>query len=170
MRLSFIELIALIFTALAGVAASVQAFVSWNTRDEVARAIVFSERLEACADMMAAVNFVTFRSTPEARERLSNGPAANLYFTEFFLGYEAVRAGADASAVFRPLEARFQSAAAAYKIVMPEDLAPTIAFFERVVQIDVMNGGTLPKPEFLKYLEKVDDNAEILISACRELA
>jgi hypothetical protein len=51
-RLSFVEIIAVLFTGIAGLASAAQAYVSWETRGEVSRAIVFAERIDACAKVM----------------------------------------------------------------------------------------------------------------------
>ena len=166
-NLSFIEFLALVFTALAGVAASIQAYVSWQTRDEVARAIIFSERIDACADMLASIEFLADKADEDGRQAVQDSPPDHVYYTEHFLGYDAVRG--DTAAVFRPVEARFQAAAAAFKIVMPDDMTPTVEFFERVVQNDVLLGGRQDDGPFLEYLTEVDRQARMILDACRSL-
>ena len=46
-NLTVTELVAIIFAGLAGIASAVQAYVSWETRGEVSRAIVFAQRIAA---------------------------------------------------------------------------------------------------------------------------
>lgn len=166
MRLSFIELLALAFTGLAGVAASVQAYVAWQTREEVANAIIFAERIDACANMLASIEFVVDRADPESREKVA-ASTRPYYRPEYFLGYDAVSNGIEP--VHRPLLASFQKAASAYKIVMPAETAAAVEFFERVVRREVPAGGEVSGPDFAAYLAEIDRRAAELTAACRAL-
>lgn len=167
-RLSFIEVLALVFAAIAGLAASVQAYVSWVARDEVARAIIFSERIDACADMIAAIDFVARKARPEARDRLLASDRQTFFRPEYFLGFSAVRS--DPAAVHRTAETRFQEASAAFRIVMPQELEEPTDFLAVVIQDEVLLGGEVSREDFIAYLEVIDENAKRITDACRALA
>ncbi|MEL6318758.1 MAG: hypothetical protein AAFR16_14090 [Pseudomonadota bacterium] len=168
MRLSTIEFLALLFTGVAGAASAVQAYVSWNTRDEVSRAIVFAQQIDACANMLASIAFVTDKADAETRAQVRAADRRALYRPEFFFGPEAMRSGVGQA--HRPLVARFEVAASTFKIVMPEELEPTVVFFERVVRREVTSGGGVAPAAFAEYLAEIDRNAQVLVTACRRVA
>ena len=73
--MSFIEFVAILFAAMAGLASAVQAYVSWETRGEVSRAIVFAQRIDACAKLLASIEPFVAKARSDGRAIVEGGAA-----------------------------------------------------------------------------------------------
>lgn len=166
MRLSFIELLAVFFAALAGVASAVQAYVSWETRGEVSRAIVFAERIDACAEMIAALQPFVVKARPEARARVAGGSADGRYSLPAF--YYRTSSGSPAFRdAYGPQIERVRVAAAGVSIVMPASAQKHLAYFERALGGDIAEGKFFSQSEMLRWLERLEAEVDGLTAECR---
>lgn len=167
-NLSFIEMMALTFTAVAALASAVQAFVSYETRGEVSRAIIFAERIDACAAALVAIEPFAAKATEQERAVVAGGAADGRYsLTTFYYRIPSGNAAFDAKHGPR-LEA-WRSARAAVSIVLPLEFAELSAFFDRLIGVDIPSGNLMDQSEMLAELERVDANAAAFTEACRKL-
>lgn len=166
--LSFVEMMALVFAGLAGIASAVQAFVSFETRGEVARAIVFAERIDACAGVMVAIEPFVAKARPEARKLVEGGDPGGRYSLPG-LYYRTSSGNPAFNAAHDPLVDRWRIAYAAFSIVLPEGVRERGAFFERAIVEDVPAGAFMSQAEMLHWLEAFDREAAALKADCRSL-
>lgn len=166
--LTVIEFFALFFTGVAGLAAAIQAYVTYETRGEVTRAIIFSEQINACADLMSALDPITAEATEEKRARLlENGRPDADYFPAlyYFPGGTTSEAFAQRH---RDILRDWNRASAAFKIVMPQSFEPRVVFFDQVVRERMTDyGDPMNREEFVKWLERIDMEADRLVESCR---
>lgn len=173
MRLSFIEVMALAFTGLAGAATAVQAYVSWETRGEVARAIVFSERIDACAGVLGVLDFIAAKTRSEDLARLrdafaaSDGRRVDPVMSSYFHPNGTISASAVEGQEARLAAWRF--AARTYRIVMPAEAAAEVDFFDRVLSEEIWVYAPQPGDAFLARLEEFDRRIAAIDRRCRGL-
>ncbi|MCI4661863.1 MAG: hypothetical protein MRY63_08610 [Neomegalonema sp.] len=168
-KLSFIEMIALAFTGLAGIASAVQAYVSYETRGEVSRAIVFSERIDACSDVLVAIEpFV--RKAAETRPAIEGKPASGegrYSLPGLFYGQSA-----GSSAFKSRHEPRLQDWERAYstfKIVLPEAFQPAGSYFNGLITRQIEDANFLDRGEMITTLREIEQQAQALTGQCRQL-
>lgn len=166
--LSMIEFMALMFTGLAGVASAVQAYVSYETRGEVARAIVFSERITACADALSAIEPFRRKAGPEWRERISNARRTG-YYSLAGLYYAQTPGSPGFKAVHEPRIAAWRDAYARFAIVLPPELAASGAFFDQAITVDMAEIEGVDQATIVTWLERFDREAIALAEGCRGL-
>lgn len=168
MRLTFVEIVAMMFTAVAALASAVQAFISFETRGEVARAIVFAERIDACAAVLSTIQPLTAKAGPDSRAKVAGGAADGRYSLPGF--YYRQSAGNPAfEARHGPLVESWRTAAAAFSIVMPPETAARLALFDQAITVDLPAGAFMSREEMIAWLEAVDDGAAALAEDCRAL-
>lgn len=168
MKLSIIELVAVLFTGVAGAASAVQAYVSWETRGEVSRAIVFAERLDACAEALAAIQPFVEKAGPEGRELVASGDADGRYSLPAY--YYRVSAGTPKfDAEHMPRVERWRRASAALAIVAPNNVEERVGYFETVIAEEIEAGKYMSQAEMIAWLQKMDDEATALKEECRAL-
>lgn len=166
MRLSSVEMIALLFAAIAGLASAVQAYVSWETRGEVSRAIVFAERIDACADLIAALRPFAAEAGEEGRARVASGSADGRYsLPAFFYGQSAGTPGFRSA--HEPRIDVLRSASAAVSIVLPGDAQARVDYFERALAQEIPEANYMAQAEMIAWLERLDREIAGLTGDCR---
>lgn len=166
--LSFVEITAVLFAGMAGIASAIQAYVSFETRGEVARAIVFAERIDACAGVMVAIEPFVAKARPEARKLVEGGDPGGRYSLPGL--YYRTSSGSPAfDAAHDPLVDRWRIAYAAFSIVLPEEVRARGAYFDRVIVDDLPAGAFMSQAEMLDWLETLDREAAALTADCRSL-
>lgn len=168
MKLSFIELVAVLFTGVAGLASAVQAYVSWETRGEVSRAIVFAERLDACAEALAAIQPFAEKARPEAREVVAGGAADGQYSLPAYF-YRTSAGSPVFDSEHAPRVERWRRAAAALGIVAPDSVETRVGYFDGVIAKEIEAGEYMSQAEMLAWLERMDAEAAGLKDECRAL-
>ena len=166
MRLSTIEMVAVFFAALAGVASAVQAFVSWETRGEVSRAIVFAERIDACAEMIAALQPFVVKARPAAREKVSQGDAEARYSLPSYY-YRSSAGNAGFRDAHGPKIDRVRVASAAVSIVLQASAQERLSYFEGALGGDIEEGAFMSQGQMLNWLERLDAEVAALTADCR---
>ncbi len=166
--MSFVELIAVSFAAIAGLASGVQAYVSWETRGEVSRAIVFAQRLDACARVLASIEPFVAKARADGRATVAKGSASGRYsLPGYYYGQSS------GNAAFRqqhdPRVDAWRGAAAALRIVTDGSALQRVAFFDRVIVTDIPAGIFMSQDEMLALLKEMDVQAEGLAKDCRAL-
>ena len=167
-RLSFVELIAVLFTGIAGLASAVQAYVSWETRGEVSRAIVFAQRIDACSKVMASIEPFVAKARSEGRAAISGGPSLGRYSLPQYY-YRRSAGNADFKAAHNPRVEKWRVASAAFLIVSPIGAKEQVAFFDRVITKEIAEGQFMNRPELITWLEKVESKALEMTKGCRSL-
>ena len=167
-NLSFIEMMALTFTAVAALASAVQAFVSFETRGEVSRAIVFSERISACSAAQVAIEPFAAKATDQARAVVANGPADGRYSLSSYY-YRTPSGNAAFEAAHGPQLAAWRAAHAMTTIVLPPEFAEHTDFFDQLIGVDIPAGNFMDQAEMLAKLERLDSAKAAFIEACRNL-
>lgn len=167
-RLTFIEFMAMIFTALAAAATGVQAFVSWETRNEVARAIVFAERIDACTRVISAMEPLTERATVSWRESVAQSERDGINPTLFFSPMLAAPQNGGPT-LHEQMLREWKRAATAFRLVMPLEDRQQIAYFDTQLRREMVRYESIPKAEFVAWLEAVDAAAAALEERCRRL-
>ena len=166
--LSFVELIAVLFTGIAGMASAVQAYVSWETRGEVSRAIVFAERIDACAKVMAAIEPFVAKARSEGRVRVASGQKDGRYsLPSFYYRQSAGNAAFDAK--HKPRVEKWREASATFLIVSPEGAKDHVAFFDQVITKEIAEGRFMSQPELVTWLEQLEEKSHALTKGCRRL-
>lgn len=168
--LTFIEFMALVFTGVAGIASAIQAYVSYETRGEVARAIVFAERISACAGMMAAIEPFRHKASPEGRAKVEAGSGdgrysiTGLYYGQF-VGSPAVEQ------LHGPRVQAWRDAYARVSIVLPDEVRERAEVFDQAIARDFYDQalGSMAQGELVAWLERFDREAEALAEECRGL-
>lgn len=168
MRLSFVEMIALLFTGVAGLASAVQAYVTWETRGEVSRAIVFAERIDACAKVLAAIEPIVAKARPEGRVLVRKGQPDGRYSLPM-LFYQQSSGNAAFDAKHDPLINTWRIAAAEFRIVSPEETNGAVEFFEHVITKEIEQGSFMNRAEMIAWLEEVEAKSQELVKGCRGL-
>ena len=167
-RLSFVEIIAVLFTGIAGLASAAQAYVSWETRGEVSRAIVFSERIDACAKIMAAIDpFVAKARSGERAALVSGGSSERYSLPRYYYGQSSGNSAFDAE--HNPRLESWRVAAAAFRIVSPDGADDQIGFFDRVITTEIEQGRFMSQSELVTWLERLEAKSEELTKICRGL-
>ena len=166
--MSFVEFIAVVFAGLAGLASAVQAYVSWETRGEVSRAIVYAQRIDACSKLLAAVDPFVAKARAEGRALVAKGKADGRYSLPAY--YYRMSSG---NAAFEARHgARVQNwrvAAAAFRIVAPESGLAQVAFFDKAITKDIPEGRFMNQADMLEWLTQMEANATALTQDCRRL-
>lgn len=168
-RLSFIELSALMFTGVAGLGSAVQAYVSWETRGEVARAIVFAQRIDACSELMSAIEPFAAKARPEGRAMVARG-AAEAQYSLPQLYYTMSSGNAAFEAAHGQHIDKWRIAAAAFKIVSTEGSEDRLAYFDNVITREISEGTFMTQSEMLIWLERLESETDKLVKSCRGLA
>ena len=168
-NLTVTEFIAILFAGLAGLASAVQAYVSWETRGEVSRAIVFAQRIDACAKVMAAIEPFVAQARPRARAVVAKGQADGRYSLPSY--YYRMSAG---NAAFRakhgPRVADWRVASSALQIVTPSKKSEElITFFDNALTKEIEAGRFMNQAEMIAWLEKLEASANTLKQDCRGL-
>jgi hypothetical protein len=167
-RLSFVEVIAVLFAGLAGLASGIQAYVSWETRGEVSRAIVFAQRIDACARVMAAIEPFVAKSRADGRALVASGTADGRYsLPNYYYGGPSGNAAFDAR--HDPLVDKWRVASAAFLIVSPDSSEEPVAYFDRVITKEIGEGRYMTQAEMVAWLQKMDTNAQVMLKDCRGL-
>jgi hypothetical protein len=167
-HLSFVEVVALLFAGIAGLASGVQAYVSWETRGEVSRAIVFAQRIDACAQVMAAIEPVVAKARAQGREIVKKGSAdGNYSLTNYYYGMPSGNAGF--SAKHDPLVDKWRVASAAFLIVSPDHTEEVVSYFDHAITKDIPSGSHMTQAEMIAWLEKIDAQAQLMLKDCRGL-
>lgn len=164
--LTMIEIIALVFTAVAAGAAVMQSYVIWETRGEVARMIVFSERIEACAETMAALRPFTAETGPDGQERVAGGQSSGRYSLPAFF-YRTSAGNPAFDAAHEPRLDRWRLAKARFDVVMPDDARETAVFLDRAIDKDIAEGAFMSQAEMLDWMRTFEQQAEGLAADCR---
>jgi len=167
-RLSFVEMIAILFTGVAGLASAVQAYVSWETRGEVSRAIVFAQRIDACAKVMAAIEPLVAKARPEGRAVVAKGRADGRYSLPAYY-YRQSSGNPVFDAKHDPLVQKWRVASAAFLIVSPDRTEDLVAFFDRVITKEIPDGKFMSQAEMLVWLERLEAQSQGLLKDCRGL-
>ncbi|MBU2583383.1 MAG: hypothetical protein KJ622_16870 [Alphaproteobacteria bacterium] len=166
--LSFVEMIALLFTGVAGLASAVQAYVSWDTRGEVSRAIVFAERIDACAKVLAAIEPFVAKARTEGRALVAKGQPEGRYSLPMYY-YQQSSGNAAFEARHDPAIERWRMASAEFRIVSPDGENHAVDFFDRVITKEIEKGEFMNQIELLTWLETVDAKSQELVKGCRGL-
>lgn len=168
-RLTVIEVFALFFTGLAGLAAAVQAYVIYDTRGELADKMVFAQRLNVCAELLTALDPVVSMASDERRAVvLDNEQPDAAYFPAvyFFPGSASPEL---LEARHMDIVAKWVRAASAFVIVMPEEIRPRIAYFDRIMKEEMIAyGQPMTAADFAEWLRRIDAEAQELIASCRQ--
>ncbi len=166
--LSFIEIIAVLFTGLAGLASATQAYVSWETRGEVSRAIVFAQRIDACAKILAAIDPFVAKAGSEERKAVINGPSQERYsLTRYY--YDGPAGNPSFDAEHTPRVERWRVASAAFQIVSPEGADEQIGYFDQIITKEIEQGRFMDKGELVTWLERLEAKSRELTAVCRGL-
>ncbi|MBI1385770.1 MAG: hypothetical protein GC150_12745 [Rhizobiales bacterium] len=164
--LSTVELMAVLFTGIAGLASAVQAYVSWETRGEVSRAIVFAQRIDACSKAMAAIEPFVAKARAEGRAIVASGqPGGNYSLPQYF--YRMAAGSASFEAEHNPRVGAWRIAAAAYRIVSPAGAQEAVEDLDRAITVDIAEGRYMDQAEMLAWLEGLEANADRLTATCR---
>jgi hypothetical protein len=167
-RLSFVEIVAVLFTGVAGLASGVQAYVSWETRGEVSRAIVFAQRIDACAKVMAAIEPFVAKARPEGRAVVASGTADGQYsLPNYYYLMSSGNAAFDAK--HEPLVDKWRVASAAFQIVSADRTEEVVAYFDHAITKDIPEGRYMSQAEMIMWLEKLDAQSQTLLKDCRGL-
>ncbi len=166
--LSFVELIAVLFTGIAGLASAMQAYVSWETRGEVSRAIVFAQLIDACTKVMAAIDPFVAKARADGRALVSNGQADGRYsLPQYYYRQSSGNAGFNAK--HNPRIERWRVAAAAFRIVSPEGAKDQVRFFDQVITKEIPAGRFMSQSQMVTWLEQLETKSEELAQGCRNL-
>ncbi len=167
-RLSFVETIALFFAGIAGLASAVQAYISFETRGEVSRAIVFAERLDACSQVLAVIDPFIRKASTEARDTLVRGPKADRYSLPRY--YYKLSSGNQAfEAKHGPSVEKWRVSSAAFLIVNPQNAHEVIKYFDKIITREIEEGKFMSQVELIKWLENLDNQSQKLFKVCRNL-
>lgn len=168
-NLTVTEMVAILFAGIAGIASAVQAYVSWETRGEVSRAIVFAQRIDACSKVLAALEPFADKADKDARAVVAKGKADGRYSLPGYF-YKMSSGNAAFNAKHDPRVAEWRLASAALDIVIPtQTTAQRIAYFDNVITKEIEAGSFMNQAEMLQWLEKFESNAEALKHDCRAL-
>lgn len=166
--LSFIEIIAVLFTGIAGLASATQAYVSWETRGEVSRAIVFAERIDACAKILAAIDPFVAKARSDDRKALINGQSRERYsLPRYYYGGSSGNPAFDAA--HDPHVERWRVASAAFQIVSPDGADEQVAFFDQIITKEIEQGRFMDKGELVTWLDRLETKSQELTEVCRGL-
>lgn len=167
-RLSPVELVAIIFTGVAGLGSAVQGYVSWETRGEVSRAIVFAQRIDACSQVMAAIEPFAAMARPEGRALVASGQADGQYsLPNYYYTMSSGNAAFDAK--HEPLIDKWRVASAAFRIVSADRTEEVVAYFDHAITRDIPEGRYMSQAEMIAWLEKLDGQSQTLLKDCRGL-
>ncbi|MEM9029056.1 MAG: hypothetical protein AAGC70_11870 [Pseudomonadota bacterium] len=167
-NLSAVEFIAILFAGLAGIASAVQAYVSWETRGEVSRAIVFAERIDACSKVLAALDPFVAKARAEGRERVARGAPDGRYSLNRY--YYRMSSGNTAfDAVHGPRIEAWRVAAAAFSIVGPPGSEGRLAYLNKAIAEDIEAGKFMNQAEMLAWLERLEIETKALKQGCRSI-
>jgi hypothetical protein len=167
-RLSFVEVVAVLFAGLAGLASGIQAYVSWETRGEVSRAIVFAQRIDACSRVMAAIEPFVAKARADGRALVASGGADGRYSLPIlYFGQSSGNAAFDAE--IAPLIDKWRVASAAFLIVTPRSTDGLVADVDKAITKDIEDGKPMSQAEVLLWLEQLDAKAQKLMQHCRSL-
>jgi len=166
--LSFVEFIALLFTGVAGLASAVQAYVSWDTRGEVSRAIVFAQRIDACARVVAAIEPFVAKARSEGRELVATGSADGRYsLPQYYYRQSSGNAAFDMR--HGPRVQSWREAAAAFLIVTPDGGQDQIAFFDKAITMEIPAGKFMSQAEMISWLGELEGAANGITTKCRQM-
>ncbi len=167
-NLSFVEIVAVLFTGIAGLASAAQAYVSWETRGEVSRAIVFAQRIDACAKVMAAIDPFVAKARAEGRAVMANGPPDGRYsLPAYYYGRSSGNAAFDAQ--HDPRVEAWRVASAAFLIVSSSGAEERVAFFDYVIIKEIEEGRFMSQKEMIGWLENMEASSRELLKDCRSL-
>ncbi|MGI9425205.1 MAG: hypothetical protein ACR2PA_18570 [Hyphomicrobiaceae bacterium] len=164
--LSLVELIAVVFAGIAGLASGVQAYVSWETRGEVSRAIVFAQRIDSCAKVMAALEPFVAKARPEGRAVVAAGQANGRYSLPAYY-YRQSSGNAGFRAKHGPRVEKWRVASAGYQIISPKDSAKRLAFFDRLITREIEEGRFMSQADLISWLEQLETKTTELMQDCR---
>jgi hypothetical protein len=167
-RLSLVEVVALLFAAIAGLASGVQAYVSWDTRGEVSRAIVFAQRIDACAKVMAAIEPFVAKAGPEGRKLVAGGEADGRYSLPIYY-YQMSSGNAAFDAKHEPLVDKWRVASAEFLIVSPDATEEVVRYFDHAITKEIPEGRYMSQAEMLAWLEGLEAQSQSLLKDCRGL-
>ena len=167
-NLSFVEIIAVLFTGIAGLASAAQAYVSWETRGEVSRAIVFAQRIDACAKVMAAIDPFVAKARTQGRAVVKNGPPDGRYSLPAYY-YGKSSGNAAFAAEHNPRVEEWRVASAAFLIVSPGGAEEKVAFFDHVITKEIEEGRFMSQKEMIAWLENLEAKSHELLRDCRSL-
>jgi hypothetical protein len=165
-RLSSVEMIAILFAGIAGLASAVQAYVSWETRGEVSRAIVFAQRIDACAKVMAAIEPFVAKARPEGRAIVATGQADGRYSLPTYY-YMTSSGNAAFDAKHEPLVDKWRVASAAFLIVSADRTEEVVTYFDHAITKEIPEGSYMSQAEMIAWLEKLDAQSQALLKDCR---
>ncbi len=168
-NLTVTELVAIVFAGLAGVASAVQAYVSWETRGEVSRAIVFAQRIDACSKVMAAIEPLLDKARADGRAIVAKGQPNGRYSLNRFY-YNLPSGNAAFKARHGPRVENWRVASAALQIVAPtKSMEQRITYFNRAITKDIEAGKFMSQATLMTWLEDFEANAQALQQDCRGL-
>lgn len=168
-RLSLVELVAVLFAGIAGLASAVQAYVSWETRGEVSRAIVFAQRIDACAKVFAAIEPFVAKARGEGRKVVAGGSANGRYsLPQYYYQQSSSNAGFDVA--HDPRVQTWREASAAFLIVSPLEATTHIKYFDDAITKEIPAGQFMNQAELINWLENMEGKAEELTRVCRNLS
>lgn len=168
-NLTVTELVAIVFAGLAGVASAVQAYVSWETRGEVSRAIVFAQRIDACSKVMAAIEPLLDKARADGRAIVAKGQPDGRYALNRFY-YQLPSGNAAFKAKHGPRVEKWRVASASLQIVAPtKSMEERINYFNRAIVKDIEAGKFMSQAEMIAWLETFESSAEALKQDCRGL-
>jgi len=167
-RLSFVELVALMFAGLAGLASAIQAYVSWETRGEVSRAIVFAERIDACSKVLAVIHPFLEKAKPEARAIVASAAGDQRFsLPRYYYQQSSGNSGFDAE--HGPRADQWRVASASFLIVNSGWAEDQVAFFDRIITSEIEEGRFMTQAEMIAWLEQLEVKAGELMKGCQAL-
>lgn len=165
--MSAVELTAVLFAGLAAIAASVQAYFSYETRDEMARATIYAQRIDACAELLASMGYLRDGANEARRARLAAAGDSPRAQEDFFLfEYFSVFMDADTKNTFLQ---SYRDAGNRFLVTMPEPMPARLDFFDPVVDRLANPSATMPRAEFIAWLGEIDAQIDGLVTDCRQL-
>ncbi len=167
-NLSFIEFVAVLFTGVAGLASATQAYVSWETRGEVSRAIVFAQRIDACSKVMAAIDPFLSKAKQEGRDLVASGQTDGRYSLPNYY-YRLPSGNAAFNAKHGPRVDKWRVAVSAFRIVAPDGAKEQIEYFDRIITKEISEGKFMKQADLITWLETLETNSKGLAEGCRGL-
>lgn len=165
--MSAVELTAVLFAGVAALAASVQAYYSYETRDEMARATIYAQQINACAGLLASIGYLRDGAAEARREQITAASVSPRAQRDFFLReYFSNFMDDDTKRTF--IQA-YRHAGNRFLVTTPEQMASRLAFFDGVVNRIANPTATMPRAEFVAWLGEIDGQIDALVDDCRRL-
>jgi hypothetical protein len=128
---------------------------------------VFSQRLGACAQLIAAIEPFAAKARPDGRATVTGRPEGRYSLPQHYYGQSSGNAAFDAK--HGPLVEKWRVASAAFLIVSPRQTEERLAFFDRVITREIEEGRFMQQAEMIAWLERLEAEARQLVGDCRGL-